>query len=270
MNSKRAELKAKARASIREAKPKPALVTLVLGAILIVLEVLYMRINGSWDAEVQMLTSMYQTGTYTYIEPAGTNSVFGYLLCFSLSLMSILLGVGYTIYCLRVSRGVKASFGDLFDSFGIFFRSVWMNILWSFVLLSWALIFAIPAGYMLYTTGEVMWYAIFLPLLLPELIAFYAYRQAYFLMLDNPTMSCAQCLRASSNVMRGHKWELFKLDLSFIGWILLCAVPFVCLWVFPYMNITFAAYYDARMADYLKQMAPPVQTPEPPQQPPEN
>ena len=115
---------------------------------------------------------------------------------------------------------------------------------------------------MLYTTGEVMWYAICLPLLLPEVIAFYAYRQGVYLMLDNPTMSCAQCLRASSNVMRGHKWELFKLDLSFLGWILLCLVPFVCLWTVPYMNIASAAYYDARMADYLRQTAPPVQSPE--------
>lgn len=259
MNHKRAELKGKVKASIREARPKPAWVTLALLAILMVLQVLYMRIDGEWDAMATMLTSLIQTGTYTYVEPVGTASTFGSILCFTLSLMSILLMVGYCLYCLRVSRRAKASFGDLFDSFGFFLRSLWIFILRNFLLFLWALIYAFPAGYMVYTTGEGSWYAIFLPLLLPEVIAFYGYRQSVFLMLDNPAMSCAQCLRASVKVMRGHKWELFMLDLSFLGWILLSLIPFVCLWTVPYMNITFAAYYDARMADFRAQTAPPVQ-----------
>ena len=188
MNHKRAELKGEVKASIREAKPKPAWVTLALIAILMVLQALYMRIDGEWDAMAAMLISLVQTGTYTYVEPAGTASTFGSILCFTLSLMSILLMVGYCLYCLRVSRRAKASFGDLFDSFGFFLRSLWIFILRNFLLFLWALIYAFPVAYMVYTTGQETWYVIGLPLLLPDVIAFYAYRQGVYLMLDNPTM----------------------------------------------------------------------------------
>ena len=45
--------------------------------------------------------------------------------------------------------------------------------------------------------------------------------------------------------MNGHKWELFVLDLSFIGWGLLTVIPFVSVYVTPYMEVTCAGYYDA-------------------------
>lgn len=45
--------------------------------------------------------------------------------------------------------------------------------------------------------------------------------------------------------MRGHKWELFVLDLSFLGWMLLSALfaP-VSIWLDPYRAITNANYYN--------------------------
>ena len=45
--------------------------------------------------------------------------------------------------------------------------------------------------------------------------------------------------------MRGHKWELFVLDLSFLGWMLLSAMfaP-VTIWLDPYRTITNANYYN--------------------------
>ena len=47
--------------------------------------------------------------------------------------------------------------------------------------------------------------------------------------------------------MDGHKWELFCLHFSFIGWILLCAMTagILALWVVPYMQCATAEFYDA-------------------------
>ena len=57
--------------------------------------------------------------------------------------------------------------------------------------------------------------------------------------------SAWQCLRESGALMRGHKWELFVLDLSFLGWMLLSAMfaP-VSIWLDPYRAITNANYYN--------------------------
>jgi uncharacterized membrane protein len=50
--------------------------------------------------------------------------------------------------------------------------------------------------------------------------------------------------------MKGYKWKLFLLDLSFIGWILLGFITFSIglLWVRPYMETAHAEFYERRKA----------------------
>ena len=48
-------------------------------------------------------------------------------------------------------------------------------------------------------------------------------------------------------MMKGHKWELFVLQLSFIGWGILSLLTLGILGVFyvdPYRHATLAAYYE--------------------------
>lgn len=54
--------------------------------------------------------------------------------------------------------------------------------------------------------------------------------------------------------MNGHKWELFVLELSFIGWYLLGFVTLGIglLWVVPYYNAVHADYYRALAGDQFK------------------
>ena len=40
---------------------------------------------------------------------------------------------------------------------------------------------------------------------------------AFFIKADHPSYDWRECLDASSQLTNGHKWELFILDLSFIG-----------------------------------------------------
>ena len=53
-------------------------------------------------------------------------------------------------------------------------------------------------------------------------------------------------------MMDGHKWQLFCLDFSFIGWLFLgalcCGVG--VLWVTPYMNASRANFYENLKALY--------------------
>lgn len=53
-------------------------------------------------------------------------------------------------------------------------------------------------------------------------------------------------VKKSWNLMRGHKGELFVLELSFIGWSILTGLTFGILGVFftnPYINTTYAGFY---------------------------
>jgi len=108
----------------------------------------------------------------------------------------------------------------------------------------------------------VMYIFIFLWSLLfivPGIIAAYRYRQALYLLLDHPEMGVMDCIRESKRLMTGHKGELFVVDMSFLGWYILCAVPFVSVYVTPYVNVTYAGYYDALVSGdaYARSQTPP-------------
>ena len=74
----------------------------------------------------------------------------------------------------------------------------------------------------------------------------YAYIMVPYLLRDYPELSAREALRTSSQMMKGHKWDLFVLDLSFIGWFFACILTFGIgvLWVIPYQETTRAAFYE--------------------------
>ena len=53
-------------------------------------------------------------------------------------------------------------------------------------------------------------------------------------------------MEVSMQMMKGNKWRLFCLQLSFIGWAILCVLTLGIgyLWLNPYMNAAIAAFYD--------------------------
>lgn len=80
---------------------------------------------------------------------------------------------------------------------------------------------------------------------IPVLI--YAYRVCLFplLLVKNPEMGIRESFRRSAEIMNGHKWEIFCLDISFIGWFILgslCA-GIGLLWVIPYQQTARAHFY---------------------------
>ena len=83
-------------------------------------------------------------------------------------------------------------------------------------------------------------------LVVPGIVKSYAYSMAYYIKLDHPDYNWKSCLDESQRMMRGHKWEKFVLDLSFLGWMI---VGSLCLgvgtlWVTPYMTATEAQFYE--------------------------
>ena len=82
-------------------------------------------------------------------------------------------------------------------------------------------------------------------LIIPGIIASYTYRFSLFILLDNPNMRVIDCLSLSRIMMKGHKARLFRLDLSFIGYILLSLLfPPLLIWLVPYMYSSWVIFYD--------------------------
>ena len=80
---------------------------------------------------------------------------------------------------------------------------------------------------------------------IPGFIKSISYRMTPWILADNPQIGYRRALRLSIEMTRGHKWAMFVLDLSFIGWMILgvlaCGVG--VLFVTPYIMATQAELY---------------------------
>ncbi len=83
-------------------------------------------------------------------------------------------------------------------------------------------------------------------LTIPRLVKSYSYRMTGWILADNPAVGARRALQLSIQLTRGHKWDIFVLDLSFIGWFLLgllaCGIGVI--FVTPYYEAVQAELYD--------------------------
>lgn len=266
MRINRKQLKRRMLDAIHDGKTNIVWIALAFLALTLILQVLSMSVSGELAALGTMMEEMLATGTATV--PAVESPAGSAILVLAIDIMLIMLNVGFSVACLSTARRQGASVGNLFDGFSRFLRAICVNLLQSLVLTAWMMVYAVPVSFIVTIGGDTGLFAFApltcLPLLIPAVRAFYNYRQAVYLMLDHPELSAFGCLRVSRELMSGHKWELFKLDLSFIGWLLLELIPLASIWVVPYTQVCYAGYYDILVKQYRSHMetAVPPETPD--------
>ena len=249
----RKELKAQAREAMRQTRPSAVWVTLMVLGVLLVTEVLSLSLSGELS-DLRTVVTAVMAGQPVPNLPARELEIVPWLLVMALTFMNTAISVGYTLYCLRVSRRQSPGFGDVFDIFGMFFRAVWISCLRSAVMSLVSFLYAMPATLLGTVMDPALAMLVCLPLLAPLLVVAYAYRFAEMLVIDYPGYRCIQCMGLSRLATRGRRWELFRLDLSFLGWLILSLVPFVYLWVMPYRAVAVAGYYDRVMPGFLEEL----------------
>jgi uncharacterized membrane protein len=91
-------------------------------------------------------------------------------------------------------------------------------------------------------------------LIIPGIIKSYAYRMVPYILADNPNIGVMKAITLSNEMTKGHKFDMFILDLSFIGWYFLgaLALGIGVLFVMPYENATNAELYLVLRNDALK------------------
>lgn len=138
-------------------------------------------------------------------------------------LVSPPLSVGMCLIYLGLTEGKKAEVGTMFQGFQVFGKSIWLSVLVAVFTFLWALLFYIPG-----------------------IIKALSYSMSYYVLADNPEMTAREALRESKEIMKGHKWELFVLELSFILWMILglFTLGIAYIYVIPYMSATVANFYQ--------------------------
>ena len=111
---------------------------------------------------------------------------------------------------------------------------------------------------MLWMTIKVFLWSLLL--FIPGIIKSYAYYFVPYIILENPNMKSKDVLDLSQEMTRGHKLDLFVLNLSFFGWILLAtiALPFTMglsyILIQPYTCATDAQAYNYIKEEYNNKM----------------
>ena len=106
---------------------------------------------------------------------------------------------------------------------------------------------------MLFRSWKSLWiYLWSLLFFIPAIVKSFAYSQMNYILAENPKISVRKAMKMSIKMTQGFKAELFILELSFLGWFLLCGLSMGILFLYfnPYYSITkLNAYY------FLKQKA---------------
>lgn len=82
--------------------------------------------------------------------------------------------------------------------------------------------------------------------IIPGIVYNYSSYFSFQIMCENPNLKPMEALKLSKKMVTGNRSELFALDLSFIGWWILCGISFgiASIYAIPYYLTTQALYYE--------------------------
>ena len=139
--------------------------------------------------------------------------------------VSLNLDYGFEVAMLRFNRGRENTLNETFNAGLVedYGRVLGIMLLQALYVILWMLL-----------------------LIIPGIIKSYAYAMTNFIAEDNPELSPMECIDRSMAMMKGHKWELFLLDLSYIGWIILgvLSLGIGLLWIIPWMQMAHVKFYE--------------------------
>ena len=222
-------MKRDAKDAMRRHRPSVFLIAFVFLLINLVLEALRTRLEfpGVRVEDLMLIGDDLEAAQRFVMTVAANRTLLSRLLVFAIGLMTMMIAGGFSLSCLCVARRSEANVGTLFEMFGWFFRFLWLCVLMSIFIFLWSLL-----------------------LIVPGIIAAYRYSMAIFIFCDDPEKGALTCIRESKAMTMGYKGQLFVLDLSFIGWYLLCIIPFVEIFVAPYVLTTRANFYRALRGEF--------------------
>ena len=180
--------------------------------------------------------------------------ILGEIFLLIVSLLSMIVSTGYNYMLLNMARGREYKISDLF----CMFRKGSDGILVAgFIISLFDTVLMIPFYYLSNTTApkgttiEALYewmlpvmVCMFVGMLLGVVIKL-PFSMAFYILADEPQLKGTRALKKSAELMKGHMWKFFLLQLSFVPMILLSVVTFyiALIWIMPYMQASMTAFY---------------------------
>ena len=218
----RASLKQESKALLKTARVNPYLFTLLVLAVTLVVSGISNYMN--MDDEFAYLYSVQYGIDLSFL---ALHRAFPTLVVLFVSivcaLLNMVLEAGVSLYHLGIRRGEEMPYVTLFDGFSFAGKIILLSIVQYIFVFLWTLLFIVPG-----------------------IVAAYRYRFAILNLCENPEIGVMEAINMSKAQTAGFKWQLFVLDLSFLGWQLLCALTLgiLSIWVQPYVTQTNVGYFQ--------------------------
>ena len=152
---------------------------------------------------------------------------FSYLLYGIPSILLLPMSWGVAVAFLEVSRGNNPDLGWLTRGYSRFSEVFLTMLLREIYVGLWTLL-----------------------LIVPGIVKSYSYAMTPYILQDDPDCKYDDAICRSMSMMQGHKMDLFLLDLSFLGWAILCLLTLGIGFLFlsPYWQTTRAKFYEELLA----------------------
>ena len=115
------------------------------------------------------------------------------------------------------------------EGFKPYWRSVWAYLFRGILITLWSLLLVIPG-----------------------IIKSLSYAMTMYIVKDHPELTVNEAIDMSKDMMYGHKYDLFYLYISFIGWYLLSILTLGIgtFWLMPYIETAQASFYEDVKAEW--------------------
>jgi len=133
------------------------------------------------------------------------------------------MALGLAIFSLSLARNQEARLEQIFLGFNKFGLSLGAYLLMLLFVLLWMLL-----------------------LIIPGIIAGLSYSLTFYIIADDDSVGAMAAIDKSKQMMYGFKWKLFRMELRFLGWALLCILTLGIgfLWLIPWIQVSMAKFYD--------------------------
>lgn len=182
------------------------------------------QLKGNWWTAIGVLLIVAViTGFLSFLSTRYDGGIWtNTLLCIVTFLIITPLGLGQSIFFLKLAKNKEGKCSDVFLGYKNFLKVIGVSILIEII---------VCIG--------------FIVLIVPGIILSIMYSQAYYILAENPSIGIVKCLKESRLMMRGQKWNYFVLMLSFILWGILITITcgIAGLYVVPYYEATSTNFY---------------------------
>ena len=136
--------------------------------------------------------------------------------------VSAYIQLGLAVYCIGLYKGDEVNYVTIFSRFNGLKPIVFILILSVVVMLG------------------------FILLIIPGIILSLMYSQVFYILADDPDIGAIEAFNKSEKMMRGHKWQLFMLNLEAALYILagIFTLFIWWAWLIPRYSVAIAGFYE--------------------------